>query len=204
MSAQTAWWAEGLLLESCNCRLLCRCHIAYRQPADHERCVGYIAVRVEDGAYGEVPLGGLDALVLIDAPRIMTEPDWTIGLCISERARPPQHEALERILSGQAGGGWAVLGALAARRLATRSLPIRLEAERGGWALRVEGLLQSTLEPTRGADKAGPIRLENTFNQVHGPTQSLAWGSTRFDAALGYAPSEQTHALWSRFRWRVG
>jgi hypothetical protein len=196
------WWAKGLLLENCNCRLLCRCHISYRQPADHERCLGFLAARIDDGAYGDVPLGGLQAVVLVDAPQIMTEPDWALGICIDERANQAQREAVERILSGQAGSGWGVLGALVARRLETQIVPIDIQHNEAACTVRVGDVLEASLAAAKGADKSGPPRLENVHNQVHGPSEVLAWGSTHHKGELHHRDTEETHAIWSRFSWR--
>ncbi len=63
-------------------------------------------------------------------------------------------------------------------------------------------MLEASLTPTRGADKAGPARLENVHNQVHGPSQVLAWGSTRMPAWPGAPRTEDTHALYSPFSWQ--
>ncbi len=40
METYQPWWARGLLRENSNCRLLCRCHISYRQEAEFDRCIG--------------------------------------------------------------------------------------------------------------------------------------------------------------------
>ena len=69
-----AWWAKGEMFENCNCRLLCRCHISYRQPADHERCTGCFAIEVAEGRYGEVALDRTRAFLAVDAPQNMLSP----------------------------------------------------------------------------------------------------------------------------------
>ena len=94
MTTSESWWAEGTLYENCNCRLLCRCHISYRQPADQDRCIGYLATHIQQGRYGQAPLDGLNAVVYVNAPQIMVDPGWTLGLYIDERADDAQREAL--------------------------------------------------------------------------------------------------------------
>ncbi len=203
MQAKPSWWAKGHLYENCNCRLICRCHISYRQPADHERCLGFLAVRIDEGAFGDVSLAEQQAVLLVDAPQIMTEPDWTVGLCIDERADAGQRDALERILFGQAGGGWAALGALMARRLETRFVPITIQQDGHASTIRVDGVMAGELTAGKGADKENPPRLENLHNQVHGTSQVLAWGSFRYEPGMAQQDTADTHGLWSRFSWRV-
>ena len=59
------WWAEGLLFENCNCQIICPAHLSFKQNCTFERCLGYWAIRFEEGTYGEVPLGGLMALLTL-------------------------------------------------------------------------------------------------------------------------------------------
>ena len=63
MGDAPAWRAEGLLFENCNCALLCRAHLSYKNLCDSERCLFQWGIRFEDGAYGEVPLGGLSVFI---------------------------------------------------------------------------------------------------------------------------------------------
>ena len=49
-----AWWAKGLLFESCNCQIVCPGHIHFSNKCTHERCMGYWAIRLEEGTYGDV------------------------------------------------------------------------------------------------------------------------------------------------------
>jgi len=201
--AAPPWRAHGLLFENCNCRLLCHCHVSFTQPADEKRCIGYWAVRIEEGAWGEVSLAGLHALVLADSPQVMAEGNWTQALYLDRRADAEQRLALEAILGGQAGGPWAKLGALVSRRLPTRWVAIHIEEEGRRKSLRLDGVnLVSEVEAIKAADRSGEVRLENCHNQIHGSPQVLAWGTTRFeDRGLALA-TERTHALWSRFAWQ--
>jgi hypothetical protein len=198
-----AWWARGLLFENCNCRLLCHCHVSFTQPADEERCIGYWAIRIDEGAWGDVPLAGLHALVLGDSPQVMADGDWTQALYLDLRADAAQRPALEAILDGRAGGPWAKLGALVSRRLPTRWVAIRIEEDGRRKAFRVEGAdLVSEVEAIKAADRTGEVRLENCHNQIHGSPQVLAFGTSRLEDNGFALATERTHALWSRFAWQ--
>ena len=59
------------------------------QPGVHARAMpGYWAVRVDEGAYGDVPLAGLKALIAFDCPQHMIEGNWTEVVIIDEAASP--------------------------------------------------------------------------------------------------------------------
>lgn len=105
MADTERWWAKGLLFENCNCQLLCPAHVSWKQKCNYERCVGYWAVHIKDGMYGEVLLGGLNALVFLDMPQVMASGGGKQAIYIDERANHQQRVALEKIFSGQGGSG---------------------------------------------------------------------------------------------------
>ena len=198
-----AWRATGLLFENCNCQLVCPAHFSFKQLCTHERCLGLWAMAFVDGSYGTTPLAGLNVAILYDSPRHMFAGGWTTALLVDERADQLQREALETILYGKAGGPWEVLARFVETRLESRALPIRFEDAGRKKRMWVDGLFDASIEAIRGNDKAEEAILGNLFNQIHAPTQVLALGKTRCsDGRLPFA-TEGTHALYSRFSWRV-
>lgn len=201
MTRAERWWAEGLLFENCNCELLCRAHLSYREPCDHERCLGHWAIHVERGAHAETPLDGLNAFIVMDTPQIMLDGGWTQAICIDERADTAQREALERIFTGADGGTWRVLSSLVETRLETRYLPIQFRDEGRTKSMWVDGDFDATIEAIMGDDKTQEVLLVNAHNQIHGPAQTLARGTTRY-AHQGLAlTTDGSHAIASRFSW---
>jgi hypothetical protein len=197
------WWARGELFENCNCTLVCPGHMHFSQHCTHTRCLGYWAVRIDDGTYGDVPLGGLRAVIAFDAAQRMIDGGWTEVVIIDAAATAAQRAALETILQGRAGGPWQVLGRFVGRWLETRYLPITFEAE--GLVRRgvIAGLWEALVTPIRGRDRVQPVRFENIFNQIHGGSQVLALGDTRYDDGTIVVGNVQTHGLLSAFEWRV-
>jgi hypothetical protein len=201
--AEPAWWARGLLFENCNCQLLCPGHLSFKQLCTHERCLGAWAMHLDEGRHGDVSLAGLNAVVLFDAPQRMIAGGWTTALFIDDRCEHRQRAALERILSGAAGGPWAVLARFVARRLESRSVPVHFEDGGRRKRMWVSGALETSIEAIRGRDASQEAVLSNVFNQIHAPLQALALGQTRcFDPRMTFDTSG-THALYSRFSWEV-
>jgi hypothetical protein len=197
------WHARGLLFENCNCQLVCPGHMHFNQACTHERCLGYWAIRVDEGAYGDLPLAGLKALIAFDCPQHMIEGNWTEVVIIDEAASPPQREALETILTGHAGGSWALLAKFVARRLETRFLPIEFAEDPHTKRARIPGVLDASITEIKGRDREKPVIFENIFNQIHASTQVLALGSTTYDDGVIHIETMQTHGLHSRFEWIV-
>lgn len=198
-----AWWAEGRLLENCNCTTVCPGHVHFSQACTHERCKGFWIVRFHGGELEGVDLAGVDAVVAYDSPQHMIAGDWTEVIVVSDGASEAQRTAVDRILSGAVGGPWQVLDRFVGRRLPTRSADIRVEEESRSKRIEVEGILDSTLEAIRGRDRERFVTFENMFNQVHAPSQVIARGTSRYDDGTISVTTDGTHGLWSDFRWEV-
>jgi len=200
---QKAWWARGLLFENCSCRSVCPGHVHFSQPCTYERCVGYWAVRFDEGRYGDVALDGVRAMVSYDSPQHMIEGDWTQLIVIDEQATASQRDCLETIFTGGAGGPWSILAGFVGKRLPTRFLPVRIEDQGQVKRVTIDGLLDSTIEGLRGRDRSRPVTFENMFNQIHAPSQVIAKGATRYDDGAIRIATDGTHALFSDFYWKV-
>ena len=200
----TPWRATGLLFENCNCQLLCPAHVSFKQACTNERCLGHWTIRVDEGHYGDVDLAATTGVIVYDTPQLMYTGGWTQACYIDERATGPQRTALDDILSGGAGGPWAVLGRFVATRLETQYVPMRFEDDGRVKRLTIPDMLDTTVTAIRGADGEAEARLENLHNVIHGPTQVLARGRTRCTDRVFDFENERTHGLYSRFSWEAG
>ncbi len=197
------WHARGLLFENCNCQLVCPGHLHFEQLCTHARCLGYWAIRVDEGRFGGVALDGLKAVVAFDSPQQMMAGGWTEVIVIDEAAPAEARAALEAILTGGAGGPWAILARFVERRLETRYLPIAFSETATTKTATIPGLFDTTVTDIRGRDRTRPVRFENIFNQIHAPEQVLATGVTRYDDGIIVIANHRTHGLHSAFAWEV-
>ena len=157
----TPWRATGLLFENCNCQLICPAHVSFKQACTNARCRGHWAIRVDQGRFGDVDLADTSVVIVYDAPQRMYEGGWTQACYIDERATGPQRAALDDIVSGRAGGPWAILAGFVETRLETRCVPMRFEDDGGEQRLTIPDLFDTTVSPIRGADGSAEARLEN-------------------------------------------
>lgn len=202
MTAPT-WWAKGLIFENCNCQLVCPGHMHFDQLCTHERCIGYWAIRIDSGQFGDIPLAGCKAVIAFDTPQHMISGGWTELVLIDETATPDQRTALEAILEGRAGGPWETLGSFVATRVPTRYPQIDFTDEETTKVVTIPGLLKSVVSRIRGRDRTKPVLFENIFNQIHAPTQVLATGDSQYDDGVIRFNTTRTHGLFSSFEWRV-
>ncbi len=199
----TPWRARGLLFENCSCQIVCPGHMHFDQLCTHERCIGYWAIRIDEGRYGDVVLDGLCAVIAFDSPQRMISGNWTEVVIIDASASGPQRHALEQVLTGRAGGPWAVLARFVGRWLDTRYLPIELSEDGAAKRARIPGLFDTEVGPIRGRDRSKPVTFENIFNQIHAPSQVIATGSATYDDGVIVMKNEKTHGLYSQFEWVV-
>lgn len=198
-----AWEAAGLLFENCNCTLVCPGHVHFEQDCTHPRCIGWWAVAVAEGRFGEVDLAGARAVVTYDSPQRMIDGGWTERLILDQDMSAAQRDAVERILTGKAGGPWARLAPFVGTWEPARVAPIVIEDEPAEKRVRVKGVLDGVVKAIRGRDRSKPVTFENMFNQIHPPTQTVARGTTQLDDGTIRVTTDGTHGLWSRFHWRV-
>lgn len=198
------WHASGLIFENCSCTLVCPGHMHFSQSCTKERCVGYWALRFDEGEVAGVSLAGVRAVVAFDSPQRMIDGDWTEVVIIDESATPDQRRVVEKVLTGRFGGPWEVLGRFVSQRLETRFLPIEFSDEGGTKRASIAGLLRAVVTQIRGRERSQPVRFENIFNQIHASTQVLALGDTQYHDGVIAIDTTQTHGLFSNFSWSVG
>ncbi|MDX1389747.1 MAG: DUF1326 domain-containing protein [Acidobacteriota bacterium] len=203
MGASVRWWARGLLFENCSCTTVCPGHVHFKQACTHERCVGYWAIRFDEGEFDGESLAGTSAVIAYDSPQHMIEGGWIQTIIIDDGASETQRRAIETILTGVAGGPWEILGRFVGKRETTRHLPIVIRDHGKTKHVAVDGLLESTIEDIRGRDRSEPVTFENMFNQIHATSQVIATGGTRYDDGVIAIEIDGTHALHSRFDWSV-
>ena len=120
-----AWRLEGTYIENCNCEVVCPCAAsAFAAPATYDRCNAVLAFHIDSGEVDNTDVSGLNAVVVVDTPRQMSEGNWRVGMYMDERASDEQAEKLADIFSGQRGGPMANLVPLVSENLGMEVAPI--------------------------------------------------------------------------------
>ncbi len=193
-----------MMFENCSCQLVCPGHMHFSNACTHERCVGYWAIRIDEGAYGDVPLSGLKAFIAFDSPQHMIEGNWTEVVIIDEAASP---DAAGGARDHPHRPGRRLVGPAREVRLplARHPLPARSSSRTKTRTkrARIPGLLDTSITEIKGRDRSQPVTFENIFNQIHGSTQVIALGQTHYDDGVIAIRTEKSHGLHSRFEWAV-
>jgi len=133
----------------------------------------------------------------------MIDGNWTEVILIDESAGEPQRRAVESILTGRAGGPWAILARFVGKQLETRYVPIEISETEQAKQVAVAGILESTVTGLKGRDRSRPVTFSNMYNQIHPPEQTIATGSSRYDDGTIRFDNANTHGLYSHFDWSV-
>jgi hypothetical protein len=175
----------------------------FSQNCTHERCKGYWAIRVDDGLFDRTLLAGTRAVVAFDSPQRMIDGGWLQTIIIDDSASRDQQRALETILTGRAGGPWEKLAAFVGTRQPTEFRPIHFADEGVTKRASIVGRLTTVVSQIRGRDKSKPVLFENSFNQIHAPTQVIALGESEYDDGVVAFRTTGSHGLFSQFEWSV-
>ena len=97
--AYVDWRIKGPQLSTCNCNVGCPCQ--FNALPTHGDCRAAVAMRIDEGHFGDVPLAGLHWVALVAWPGPIHEGNCECLSVVEERADERQREALLTILSGQ-------------------------------------------------------------------------------------------------------
>jgi hypothetical protein len=184
-----SWTITGEYLENCNCTVLCPCITSSLQgPADNERCLVPLAMRITSGAAGDVSLDGLGAILVCDTPQVMSEGGWRVAVYVDERADEAQREALVAILSGARGGPPAMLAGLVGELLGVKYVPIEWSSDGDRRGVAVPGIMEFEVEGLRAPGADAVMEITNVF---HPMGHDLAIAQSRrgtYEDDMGIAP----------------
>ena len=101
---------------------------------------------VDSGDVGGVDVSGLTVAVLADAPPLMGEGNWRVGVLMDAAASQEQAEALSAVFSGQRGGPMEGLGPLIGEMLGLEVAPMEYADQGRRHSLRVGEAIQIEVE----------------------------------------------------------
>lgn len=205
--ATPAWNISGQYVETCSCDFVCPCILGQMAVRPSKgSCTFAMAMQVERGSFGDVPLNGLTFIVLGMTPEEMGKGNWSIGLVIDERATGAQRDAITAIASGAAGGPMAPLSGLIGKFLGAEQAPIRIDRDGRTFTVTAGKLVDMAGEGAMGIDPSStePMYLENTGHPVSSRL-AVAHASKSHIHALGLTwddASGKNNAHYAPFSWR--
>lgn len=157
------WHIRGELTLSCNCTVFCPCVLSLGQhPPTEGYCQTWLAVRIDDGHFGDVELTGAKVALLAEIPGLLARGNWTAGLFIDERASIYAVKALTRIFTGKAGGNTGLLDILVGSFLGVRQVPISYAVEYEKRIVQIPGIIDGVIAPVSGNKRNENVTVSNS------------------------------------------
>jgi hypothetical protein len=159
----TPWSIKGELILNCNCTVFCPCVISLgKHPPTEGYCQAWMGVRIDEGAWGDEDLSGLNVGMLLDIPGNMGRGNWKVAAFIDERATEAAYDGLIEIFSGRARGTTGLFSMLVGEFLGAERAPVLFETEGKSRRLMVGKKIQGEVVPIEGADPEQPVMLSNS------------------------------------------
>lgn len=95
----TRWFIQGKWLEYCSCDHGCPCEAM--APPTQGHCEGAVAMKIDEGHFGDVRLDGQLVAATFYFPRALHQGEGHMQPILEERSTPEQRDALFKILSGE-------------------------------------------------------------------------------------------------------
>jgi hypothetical protein len=173
------WKVLGDWFDVCKCSIPCPCEFA--QTPSYGDCDGVLAYHIRSGHYGQIPLDGMNVLLLsyfkgnIWSGKVKA----SVGLFFDEKANSQQREALQAIFSGKAGGFMAEFAKLQDVR-ETEYAPIKFEVaeDLSNWSAEIPGKVVAKAEALTGpmTPQGKRVQTINPPGSETGPGTVATWG----------------------------
>ena len=142
-----AWRLDGTYFENCSCDMVCPCTTSgLTRPGDQERCRVVLAFHVDRGEVDGLDVSDRSVVVVADAPQVMAEGNWRLGMVMDAAASPEQAAGLGAVFGGQAGGPMAGLAPLIGEMLGMETAPIEYVDDGRRHSLKVGELIDIEIE----------------------------------------------------------
>ena len=195
------WPTKGTLLQACNCDYGCPCN--FNAPPTDGTCDGAWAGQIEEGNFGDADLSGLRFALGAHWPQAIHHGNGEGFIIIDERANEAQRDGLTKILTGQVGGPFAILGGTISKLHGPEFLPIDIKLDGAHSSVDAGSALQLEMEPIRN-----PVSGAEAYPGIVLPQGLLYSTSTRasckvYKVDLGVKfEYDGKDAAFSPFEWK--
>lgn len=197
------WRFEGTYFENCSCDLICPCtHSNFSMAADYDRCRALLAFHIDSGVVDGVDVSGLGFAMFVDAPPVMADGNWRMGLFLDANASSEQADKLGTVLSGSLGGPPAMLGPLIGEMLGVETVPFAYSDDGGRHQVRIgDGIDIEVEDYIPPGSEAGPVRLMNIVHPANTTLTVARATRSRVSACGVELAGEGQSAFSAPFAW---
>jgi hypothetical protein len=197
-----AWTLKGSYFETCSCDLMCPCNMSFDHGATYDYCRATLVFHIEEGEIEGTDVGGLAVAAIVDAPKVMTEGNWRLGMFVDDRASDEQMRKLTAVMGGQKGGPMEALAPLVGEMLGVERAPIVVVQEGLRHSVRIGDAIDFEIEDIVpfGVETGQPVRLVGVFHPVASEFNAAEATRSRI-SAFGIEYEGRTGISTSGFAW---
>lgn len=163
-----SWNIRGSYFETCSCDLMCPCNLSFDHGATYDYCRVTLVFSLREGRVEDTDIGGRMVAVIADAPKVMTDGNWRVGLFVDEAASDDQLDKLVKVFSGQLGGPMAALAPLIGEVLGAQRATISVNDDGLEHSARIGDGIEFTVRDIVpfGVETGEPVRFDHMFHPV--------------------------------------
>jgi hypothetical protein len=197
-----AWNLSGSYVETCSCELMCPCNLSFDHGATYDFCRVTLVFNVREGQVEGIDIAGLTVAAIADAPKVMTEGNWRLGVFIDDRASDDQFDKLVQVFTGQLGGPMAALAPLVGEVLGVERAAIEVVDDGHRHSVRIGDAIDFEIEDIVpfGVTTDQPVRFDGMFHPVGSNLTMAEAKRSRIDA-FGIQYEGKTGLSTSTFTW---
>ena len=197
-----AWKLQGTYFETCSCEVVCPCTASLSLGADYDRCKVTLVFNIADGEIEGTSVSGLKVAAIGDAPKVMTDGNWRLGVFIDAAASDEQAEKLGAVFGGQLGGPMEALGPLVGENLGVERVTIDVQEEGLRHSVKIGDSIDFEIEDvvSFGVESGEPARLVGIFHPAGSDLTIAKATRSRIDA-FGIEYEGKSAFSKSNFSW---
>jgi hypothetical protein len=197
-----SWKLAGSYIETCSCDLVCPCTASFALAATKDRCKVTLVFAIRDGEVEGTDVSGLTVAAVADAPQVMTDGNWRLGLFIDAAASDEQAEKLGAVFSGALGGPMAALAPLVGENLGAKRVPIEVHEDGLRHSIRIGDAIDFEIEDVVpfGIESGEPAKLTGLAHPAASELNVARATRSKIDA-LGIQYEARAGVSTSQFSW---
>ncbi len=197
-----SWKLEGSYFETCSCDVVCPCTASLAFGATHDRCRVVLVFNVKRGDVQGTDVSGLTIAAVADAPKVMTDGNWRLGVFIDAAASDEQADKLGAVFSGALGGPMQALAPLIGENLGVQRASIEVREDGLRHSVRIGDAVDFEIEDVVpfGSESGEPAKLTGIFHPA-GPDLTVAHATRSKIDAFGISYEANAGFSRSEFSW---
>ena len=197
-----SWSLKGRYVETCSCELMCPCTLSLDHGATYDFCRITFVFDITEGEIEGTDVRGLKVVAIADAPKIMTEGNWKLGIFVDDQATDDQADKLVQVFGGQLGGPMAAFASLVGEMRGVERAKIDVDHDGLRHSVRVGDMIDFEIEDIVpfGVETGQPVRFDGMFHPV-GSNLTMAEAKRSSINAFGIEFEGKTGLSTSEFSW---